>query len=83
MKLLGKFNNLYLAMMAALTGVFCSIPAWASTPAASVDDIYAAVDFSGISDKVIPMAVLIIGVGLVAVALVIGGKYLNRAKAIG
>lgn len=62
-----KIHNIYLGLIAAGTVfILTTVPAVASTP--TIDDVWAAVDLSGISAKVIALLVAIVGIKLLFVA---------------
>lgn len=67
------FNLITLAFIACLIAA----PVWA---APTVDDIYTAVDFSGMQAKLIPMAVLLVGIALVGVVTTIAIRYMKKGK---
>lgn len=76
-----KASNL--ALLAIATVCTFSVGVLPASAEPTIDDVYAAMDFTGISGKLIPAAILLVGIGLIAVAIVIIGKYNNRAKFMG
>ena len=72
------FKKLYALVIAAVAGI--ATPVLASP---SIDDIWTAADFGTITAKAIPMAVALVGLGLIGLAVVVFIKYMNRAKAAG
>ena len=65
------------ALLVVFVSVITAVPVMA---APTVDDIWTAADISGISAKVIPMAVLIVGIALVGTALAIGVKAIKKSR---
>lgn len=65
------------AAFVAATTALTAAPAFA---APTVDDIWTAVDLSAIQGKVIPLAVIVIGITLVGVALALGKSAAKKAK---